>query len=105
MRHFHETNPSLSQHFCYPFPKNRVAPFCSPAILKPFNILLVALRMRSLYTFVLNSTSDRELYGHVMAKFELLKAALMRTLACGMTPYILVFVSTYQSTRHHIPEY
>jgi hypothetical protein len=43
-RHFHEMNPSLSQQFCNPLPKNRVVQFCSVAKLKLVNILLVALR-------------------------------------------------------------
>jgi len=55
MRHFHEMNPSLSQQFCIPLPKNRVVPFCSVAKLKLVNILLVALRMRNLKTVVLKS--------------------------------------------------
>ena len=53
MRPFHEMNPCLSQQFCYPFPKNRVVPFCSLAKLKLVNILLVAL-------CIIDSTLDRE---------------------------------------------
>jgi len=36
MRHFHEINPSISQQFCNPIPKNRPVPFCSLARLKLF---------------------------------------------------------------------
>jgi len=72
-------------------------------ILKFVNILVFAFFMGNVYTVLLNVTLERELYDHLMAKFELLTAALMRSQACGMTPYI--FVNTYQSTRHHTPEY